>query len=665
MVDPLSGFPVTIEIPIQWGDQDAFRHVNNTVYIRWFESSRVAYTRKAGLWDFLETDRIGPILASTHCEYRTSLTYPDTVQIGAQRRSDRPDQPDNGAPGCRSGLERGRGRGYGCPRPLRLQQAGCLSDTRSDPSGDRRDGRTSRLIVTTRWDQLDRIREQGQWDLLVIGGGATGLGTAVDAASRGYSTLLLEADDFARGTSSRSTKLIHGGVRYLAQGNIGLVREALNEREILLRNAPHLVHRLDFLVPAYSLADVAYYGLGLKAYDLLAFGSSLGGSRPVGRREALRLAPTLAPTRLHGGVVYADGQFDDARLAIALVRTLLGLGGVALNGLSVVGIVKEGTRIEGVDAVDGETGESFRILAKAIVNATGVGADAIRLLDNPGSEPSMAPSRGSHVVLDRSFLPGESAVLIPKTDDGRVLFAIPWRGKVLLGTTDMPVESTTREPRPSAVEIRYLLDHAGRYFARKPRVEDIRSTFAGLRPLLGKGGTGRTASLSREHAVFVSGSGLVTITGGKWTTYRRMGMDAVNHAVEVAGLASGISKTESLQLHGWTPEPFEGPFATYGSDAGELKKLIQEQPEWGEPIHPRLPDLKVEVIWAARHELARTVEDVLARRTRGLFLDARASVEASPVVASLLAGELGFDQGWEAAQREAFGTLANSYLPIL
>ncbi len=519
--------------------------------------------------------------------------------------------------------------------------------------------------MTTRRDLLGRIRDQIRWDIVVIGGGATGLGTAVDSASRGYSTLLLEADDFARGTSSRSTKLIHGGVRYLAQGNLGLVREALHERGVLLRNAPHLVHRMDFLVPAYSLGELAYYGVGLKAYDLLALGSSLGGSRPVGRREALRLAPTLSPRRVHGGIVYADGQFDDARFAIALVRTLLGLGGVALNGVSVAGLVKEGGKVAGVEAVDGETGETFRVFAKAVVNATGVEADTLRGVDEPRASRSMAPSRGSHVVLDRSFLPGDSAVMIPKTDDGRVLFAIPWRGKVLLGTTETTVDQTVREPRPSAAEVGYLLDHASRYFARKLTADDIRSTFAGLRPLLGKGGEGRTASLSREHAVFVSDSGLVTIAGGKWTTYRRMGQDAVDRAAGVAGFPLRESRTQSLRLHGWAEDRVEGPFTTYGSDAPELQKLVAENPEWGEPIHPALPDLKVEVIWAVRHELARSVEDILARRTRGLFLDAKASIEAAPAVASLLAGELGFDEGWEGAQVESFRDLANGYLPRL
>jgi len=517
--------------------------------------------------------------------------------------------------------------------------------------------------VTTRRSLLDRIRERVTWDLVVIGGGATGLGTAVDAASRGFSTLLLEATDFAQGTSSRSTKLVHGGVRYLAQGKLGLVREALHERGVLLRNAPHLAHRLDFLVPAYSLGGLAYYGVGLKAYDLLAGSAGLGGSRPVGRSEALRLAPSLAPDRLQGGIVYADGQFDDARFAIALVRTLLDLGGIALNALPVVGILQEGGRVSGVEALDSETGERFRIAARAVVNASGVEADAVRSLDDPRATPSLAPSRGAHVVLDRSFLPGGAAVMIPRTDDGRVLFAIPWRNHILLGTTDTPVDRVTREPRPSPAEIGYLLDHAGRYFASKPGLGDIRSTFAGLRPLIGKGGSGRTASLSREHAVFVSGSGLVTITGGKWTTYRRMGADAVDHARKVGGLPDRPSATESLRLRGWIDEPIAGPLAGYGSDAPALGRLIDEHPGWEEPIHPRLADLKGEVIWAARFELARSVEDVLARRTRALFLDARASIEAAPVVASLLAEELGFNRAWEALQVAAFGELAAGYLP--
>ncbi len=512
---------------------------------------------------------------------------------------------------------------------------------------------------------LDRARAGGRWDVLVIGGGSTGLGSAVDAASRGYSTLLLEADDFARGTSSRSTKLVHGGVRYLAQGNVGLVREALAERATLLRNAPHLVRRFPFLVPSYSWSGTTYYGAGLKAYDLLAGGDGIGGSRVVGRPEATALCPTLNRRRLRGGVVYHDGQFDDARFAIALARTLIDLGGVPLNAMPVRALIREAGRVAGVEAVDGETGETFAIRASAVINATGVEVDAVRALDQPGSAPLVAPSRGSHLVLDRSFLPGEAAVMIPKTDDGRVLFAIPWRTKVILGTTDTPVDRVEREPRASGEEVGFLLDHAARYFSTTPGLGDVRSVFAGLRPLLGKGGGLKTASLSREHAVLVSESGLVTITGGKWTTYRRMGEDAVDRAAGVAGLPRRPSKTLDLRLHGWVPERLEGPFAGYGSEAGELERLIAGRPDWGEAIHPGLPDRAVEVVWAARADLARTVEDVLARRTRALFLDARAAAEAAPAVASLLAAELGRDLAWERAQVEAFRALASGYLPTI
>jgi glycerol-3-phosphate dehydrogenase len=335
---------------------------------------------------------------------------------------------------------------------------------------------------------------------------------------------------------------------------------------------------------------------------------------------------------------------------------------VALNRMSVTRIIKEYGRVAGVEAVDAETGEVLAIRSKAVINASGVEADAVRALDEPGALATMSPSRGSHVVLDRSFLPGEVAVMIPRTDDGRVLFAIPWRGRVLLGTTDTPVDHTTREPMPTHQEVDYLLDHAARYFARRPRVEDVLCSFAGLRPLLGQGGSGPTASLSREHAVLASASGLVTVVGGKWTTYRRMGRDAVDQAVEVAGYAKSPSRTEVLQLHGWSADR-SGPFAAYGSDSSALEALVADHPEWGEPIHPRLPERPVEVIWAARNELARSVEDVLARRTRGLFLDARASIEAAPAVAALLASELGRDAAWIAREVESFRSLAGRYRP--
>jgi glycerol-3-phosphate dehydrogenase len=499
---------------------------------------------------------------------------------------------------------------------------------------------------------------------MVIGGGATGLGTAVDAAARGFRTALLEAHDFAKGTSSRSTKLIHGGVRYLAQARVGLVREALHERTLLLRNAPHLVRDLSFIVPSYSWWGVPYYGLGLKVYDWLAGAYATVPSRTVSRDEALALAPTLVGHGLRGAIVYEDAQFDDARLAIGLLRTFLDLGGTALNYAPLTGFRKAAGRIAAVEARDAETGETWVLETRVAVNATGIFADEVRQLDDAQSRRLIRPSQGAHLVLDRSFLPGDCAVLVPRTDDGRVLFAIPWHGRTLVGTTDTPVEGPCLEPRPLAGELEFLLAHAGRYLSRAPQRDDVRSAFAGLRPLVDPFGQGPTARLSREHVVQTSPSGLVTIAGGKWTTYRRMGASAVDAAIAVGGLAPRPCTTEGLRLHGCAAEErLGGPFGVYGSDAEAVKALLAERPGWDEPLHSALAYRAGEVVWAARHEMARTVEDVLARRTRALFLDARASVEAASRVARLLREELGFDASWETDQLRRYEALAAGYVP--
>jgi glycerol-3-phosphate dehydrogenase len=519
-----------------------------------------------------------------------------------------------------------------------------------------------------RGENLDRLDSGESWDVLVIGGGATGLGTAVDAASRGYRTLLLEAHDFAQGTSSRSTKLIHGGVRYLAQGNIPLVREALHERGLLLRNASHLVHAREFAVPAYHYWQLPYYASGLWLYDRLAGGLGLGRSRWVSPRDLMTRTPTIRKARLKGGIVYTDGQFDDARLAIALARTLADLGGSALNYMAVAGLVKEGGRIVGVRVRDEEAGREYTVRARAVVNATGVFADEVRRLDAPATSRMLSPSQGAHVVLERSFLPGETAIMVPRTDDGRVLFAIPWGGRVILGTTETAVNDVSLEPRPLDEEVSFLLDHAGRYLEIAPSRSDIRSTFAGFRPLIKTRRTsgGSTAKLSREHAVVISDSGLVTIAGGKWTTYRRMARDAVDHAARVGGLPTRPCATDALRLHGWQDAKSidDQHLAGYGSDRDELRDLISMDPDWSRPLHSALPYLLGEVAWAVRHEAARTVEDVLARRTRALFLDARASIDAAPAVAKLMVRELGRDQVWEAEQVRRFRSLAEGYLVI-
>lgn len=536
---------------------------------------------------------------------------------------------------------------------------------------------------------LARLAGEARWDLLVIGGGATGLGTAVEAAARGYRTALLEGRDFAKGTSSRSTKLAHGGVRYLRQGDVALVVEALRERGRLLHNASHLVRNLRFVVPSYEWWEGPFYGAGLKVYDLLAGRLGLGPSHLLSRDETLRLLPTVEPAGLRGGVVYHDAQFDDARLAITLARTLDDLGGVAVNAAPVVGLLKTaGGLVAGVAARDEESGAPFEVAARVVVNATGVFADEVRRLDDPGAEPLLAPSQGVHLVLDRRFLPGESAILVPHTDDGRVLFAVPWLGRVLVGTTDTPVAAAAIEPQPLPQEIDFLLAHAGRYLTGHPRREDVLSCFAGLRPLVAggpgvAGGGHDTAALRREHLLQISASGLVTITGGKWTTYRQMGEDAVDAAAAVAGLPERPSVTATLRLHGAAAPPPEGAgaedarapgadaasagaapeahTAAYGSDRGELERLLGERAEWREPLHPRLPYLAGEVVWAARHEMALGVEDVLARRTRALLLDARASAEAAPRAAALLATELGRDGEWQRRQVAVYRDLARGY----
>jgi glycerol-3-phosphate dehydrogenase len=470
-----------------------------------------------------------------------------------------------------------------------------------------------------REDSIARLTEQ--WDIAVIGGGATGLGAAVDAASRGLKVVLVEQGDFAQATSSRSTKLIHGGVRYLKQGNLSLVRDALHERGLLLRNAPHLVHPLPFVIPAYATGERLFYGAGLKVYDLLAGELGIAPSRILSREETFARLPGIRAEGLRGGVLYHDAQFDDAGLAISLARTLALLGGAPINYLKVIALEKDGLR-----ALDLESGHEHEVRAKVVINATGVFADEIRRLDEPSCEPMLVPSQGAHLVLPREFLPGENAMMIPKTDDGRVLFAIPWHGRVLLGTTDTPVDRPVLEPAPLESEVEFLLRHAKRYLLRPPERDDVQSMFAGLRPLVKRSPGRKTSALSRDHVIRISDHGLVTITGGKWTTYRRMGEDAVDAALKVAELPFRPSRTESLAL---------------------AKPDSESDP----------------VLRAIHREMARTVEDVLARRTRELFLDAHNSLAQAPRVAAVLAAELGKDANWENGQVEAFRRLALTYLP--
>jgi glycerol-3-phosphate dehydrogenase len=511
---------------------------------------------------------------------------------------------------------------------------------------------------------LDRIENGDKsWDFLVIGGGATGLGVAVDASARGYSTLLVEQADFAKGTSSRSTKLVHGGVRYLKQGNISLVLEALRERGLLCENAPHLVHHLSFIVPIYSWWEGPFYGIGMKIYDRLAGKLGLSPSENLSREETLKRIPTLQPTGLQSGVSYYDGQFDDSRLAVNLAQTVFDLGGAAINYVQVTSLIKEDGLVAGAVVRDSETGVEHSIRAKAVINATGVFSDSVRKMDEPEAKNVIAASQGAHVVLPKSFLPGDTAIMVPHTPDGRVMFAVPWHDCVVVGTTDTSVDSIQLEPRPTDEEIGFILTNAAQYLSKQPNRSDALSAFAGLRPLVKVGDAKSTAAMSRDHTILISNSGLLTIAGGKWTTYRKMAQDAVDQAETMAGFEERRCTTEHLQIHGWTKQQITAPnLRVYGADAAAIKELAETEPGLAEKLHPDLPYTGAEVVWAVRHEMARTVEDVLARRTRALLLGARASIEAAPKVAQLMGRELGVDEAWQRESAANFANVAQAYV---
>ncbi len=545
---------------------------------------------------------------------------------------------------------------YGSP-----EEAGFPSEAGWQPS-DNEDRGPEPMNRTA---MMERLRaEPALWDVVVIGGGATGLGSAIDAAARGYRTLLLEAGDFARGTSSRSTKLVHGGVRYLQQGNVSLVLEALRERGLLRDNAPHLVHDLPFVVPNYDWWEAPFYGVGLRVYDMMAGKLGFGASRNLSREETLERLPTLETEGLRGGVIYFDGQFDDARLAIDMAQTGADLGATLLNYMTVTSFEKSSSgAVAGVKARDEETGLEVDIQARVVVNATGAFTDSLRKLDEPDAARLIRPSQGVHIVIDRAFLSSDSAIMVPHTDDGRVLFAIPWHDRVVVGTTDTPLDEVSYEPTARDEEIDFLLEHAARYLTRDPKREDVLSVFAGIRPLVSTGGDGDTAEISRDHTLHVSRSGLVTIAGGKWTTYRKMAEDTIDQAATVGGLQEKPSITRTLRLHGYHQNAAAfGTLASYGADAPQVEDLLREQPGYAERLHPESSVFAGEAVWAARHEMARTVEDFLSRRVRSLLLGARTAVEMAPRVASLMAVELGRDAGWIEEQVEAFEALAKGYL---
>lgn len=503
-----------------------------------------------------------------------------------------------------------------------------------------------------------------EWDVVIIGGGATGLGCAVDASTRGYKTLLLEQVDFSKGTSSRSTKLVHGGVRYLQQGDISLVFEALKERGLMFKNAPHLVTNQSFIIPTYDFWGGPFYTVGLKVYDFMAGKLGLGPSMHLSREEAIEALPTVEQDGLQGGVIYQDGQFDDSRMAISLAQTAVDYGGEVMNYCKVTGLIKEGELICGVNAEDRESGEMYSIKSKVVINATGVFADEVIQLDEPGKKDLITPSQGIHIVLDKSFLPGEHAIMVPHTSDGRVMFAVPWHNHIVVGTTDTLIDKNSLEPVALDSEIDFVLETAGQYLVKQPTRKDILSVFAGLRPLAKPDDEQKaTKEISRGHKILISVSGLITIVGGKWTTYRRMAEDTIEKAIMLGGLPERNCVTQHLPIHGFRMDidPYVDPMAPYGLNKEKVISLGEEGGNMAGFLSEKLHIYKAQVLWAVREEMARTIEDVLARRTRALFLDARESIRIAPEVAEIMAEELGQNNEWKTKQIKAFKEIAKNY----
>lgn len=512
---------------------------------------------------------------------------------------------------------------------------------------------------------MDGLRSNSKtYDFVIIGGGATGIGIALEASARGYSVVLLEKSDFTKSTSSKATKLMHGGVRYLAQGDIGLVREAVVERGLMLQNAPHITKSQSFIIPTHGLFDEVLYTVGLTFYDLLAGKLSLGRSKRISKAKTLKRISLINPDKISAGVVYYDGQFDDSRLAINALQSAAEMGATVLNYCSVNGLLKdEEGRVTGVKVRDEEDGTLFEIKGKQVVNATGVFADDVLQMDSPGAEKTIAPSQGVHLILDKSFLPGNDAITIPKTDDGRVLFLVPWHNKVIVGTTDTPIEKESLEPVALEEEIGFILSTASRYLTKAPKKSDVLSVFAGLRPLAASNGKGnKTKEISRSHKIYTSASGLLTIVGGKWTTFRKMGEDLVDRAEKNHNWEHIPTKTKHLKIHGYKEGvDYDDPLYFYGSDEEPLIELSQQN-GWNRSLSDALGVIEGQVVWAVRNEMARTVEDFLARRTRCQLLDAKESIKMAPKVAKIMAQELGKDQDWETKQVANYIEVTSNYI---
>ena len=518
-----------------------------------------------------------------------------------------------------------------------------------------------------RLECLQRIKDGSVFDLIVIGGGATGCGVALDAATRGLKVALIEKNDFSEGTSSRSTKLAHGGVRYLEMAvkkldrvQYNLVKDGLRERYILLKNAPHLSNRLPLVTPLYRWIDVPYVFSGLKLYDILSGKRNIGHSRLLSRKEALRRFPTLKADGLKAGVLYYDGQFHDARMALSLALTAEQHGATIVNHVAVTGLIKEAGKIAGAKLTDSLSGETWQLRAKGVINATGPFADQVRLMDNPEASKILSVSTGIHIVLDKRFAPPDTGLMIPETEDGRVLFVLPWENYALVGTTDEPAE-ITEHPQPLEEEIDYLLRHVTSYFNLQVEKSDIKAVWSGLRPLVSDPKATGTAKLARDHVIEESENGLLTIAGGKWTTYRKMALDTVDRALKQFNLTAQkpVCQTEQLPIIGGADYDEKGDLElskkyglatdvashlnkTYGDQAMKVAELAKER--YSAQLVGNHPILEAEVLYAIRHEMAERVIDVLARRMSLALLDTEAARQAAPRVMQIMTEELGWDQ---------------------
>lgn len=514
-------------------------------------------------------------------------------------------------------------------------------------------------------EALQNINKTTEWDVIIIGGGATGLGTAVDAASRGYKTLLVEKYDFAKGTSSKSTKLVHGGVRYLANGDVKLVFSALKERGLIFKNAPHVSFVQSFVIPSYSFFNKLKFLVGLKLYDWMAGSLRIGKSTLLNKKEVLEKLPKVKSTGLSGGIQYFDGQFDDARLALNLAQTAAEHGATILNYTEAISIEKDPYgKVNGLTFIDSETKQTYSVKGRSIINATGIFVDDILKLVTPSHKNLVRPSQGTHIVIDKKFLGNDDALMIPETSDGRVLFGVPWHGKVLLGTTDTPLNEHQIEPRPLEEEIEFILNTASDYLDNPPTRKDVLSVFAGLRPLAAptEGNENSTKEISRDHKLIKGESNLITITGGKWTTYRKMAEETVDMAIHAGQLENRPCKTTTLHIHGYTKQKNAGHWQVYGTDYEKIQELVKEKPQLGEKLHTDYAFIAAEVVWACHQEMVVNIEDFLARRIRFLLLDAKASLEVAPKVAKIMAEELNKEDSWIEKEIENYSTLVKNYI---